>query len=67
MKKNVGSIDRVLRIIVAIIIGALYFTQVITGALGITLLAVAVILMLTAFAGFCPLYFISKISTSAKH
>jgi hypothetical protein len=56
MKKNMGNADRIIRVIVAVIIAALYFTNVITGTLGIVLLALAGIFVLTSLISFCPLY-----------
>jgi hypothetical protein len=56
MKKNMGTADRIVRVIVAVIIAALYFTNVITGTLGIILLALAGIFVLTSLISFCPLY-----------
>ena len=56
MKKNMGSADRMIRVIVAIVIAILYFTNVITGTLGIVLLAVGAIFLLTSIVSFCPLY-----------
>lgn len=56
MKKNVGMIDRGLRIAVAVAFAALYFTNVITGTVGIILLAAAGIFVVTGFLGFCPIY-----------
>lgn len=66
MKQNMGSIDRVLRIIVALTIGLLYFTDQITETAGIILGILAVIFLLTSFVGFCPLYLPLKISTFKK-
>jgi len=51
-----GNADRIIRVIVAVIIAALYFTNVITGTLGIVLLALAGIFVLTSLFSFCPLY-----------
>lgn len=56
MKKNMGIADKVIRILVAIVIAALFFTNVITGTLGIVLLVFAAIFLLTSFVSFCPLY-----------
>ncbi len=56
MKKNMGTADRVIRIIIAIIIAALYYTGTISGTLGIVLLVLAAIFVLTSFISFCPLY-----------
>ena len=56
MKKNMGNADRIIRLIVAAVIVILFFTDVLTGTLGIVLLVVAGIFLLTSLAGFCPLY-----------
>ncbi|MBN1159281.1 MAG: DUF2892 domain-containing protein [Bacteroidales bacterium] len=64
MKKNMGSADRIIRLIVAAIIVALYFTDVLTGVLGIILLIVAGIFVLTSLFGVCPIYLPFKIRTS---
>ena len=56
MKKNMGTADRVIRVIIAAIIGLLYFTNVVSGALGIVLLVLAVVFLLTSIVSFCPLY-----------
>lgn len=56
MKKNMGTVDKAIRIIIALIIGILFFTKVITGTLGIVLLIVAGVFLLTSLISFCPLY-----------
>jgi len=56
MKKNMGNADRIIRVIIAVIIAALYFTNVISGTLGIVLLVLAGIFVLTSLMSFCPLY-----------
>lgn len=56
MKKNMGTADRIIRVIVAALIAILYFTGTITGVLGIVLLVLAGIFLLTAIVSFCPLY-----------
>ncbi len=56
MKKNMGSSDRIIRLIIAVVVGILYFTNVITGTLGIVLFVLAAIFVLTSFISFCPLY-----------
>ena len=56
MKKNMGSADRIIRLIIAAIIAALYFTEVVTGTFGIVLLILAGIFVLTSLISFCPLY-----------
>jgi hypothetical protein len=66
MKANMGSTDRIIRSIIAIVIAALYFTNVITGLLGIVLLVLAAVFLLTSFISFCPLYLPFGISTRKK-
>jgi hypothetical protein len=56
MKKNMGNTDRIIRLIVALVIAVLYFTNIVAGTLGIILLVVAAIFALTSFISFCPLY-----------
>ncbi|WP_299121846.1 DUF2892 domain-containing protein [uncultured Winogradskyella sp.] len=56
MKKNMGSADRVIRLIIAAIVGVLYFKEIITGTLGVILLILAGIFVLTSLISFCPLY-----------
>ena len=57
MKKNMGIADRIIRVIIAAIIGILFFTETISGTLGIILLILAGIFVLTSIISFCPLYF----------
>ena len=66
MKKNIGTIDKVIRILVAVVLAILYFTGAITGALGIILLIASVIFVLTSLIGFCPLYSPLGIKTTKK-
>lgn len=56
MKKNMGTADRIIRLVLAAIIGVLYFNGIITGTLSIVLLILAIIFVLVSFVGFCPLY-----------
>ena len=67
MKKNMSGLDRTLRILVAIAIGILYFTNVISGTLAIILLIIAGIFIITGFVGVCPLYSLLGISTCKVH
>ena len=66
MKKNMGSIDKIVRVLVAVVIGVLYFTDQITGTAAIILGNFAVIFLLTSAIGFCPLYLPLKLSTIKK-
>ncbi len=56
MKKNMGTNDKIIRIIIAIVISVLYMTQVITGTLAMVLLVLGGIFLLTSLINFCPLY-----------
>jgi hypothetical protein len=66
MKKNIGTIDKVIRILVAVVIAVLYFTKVITGTAGIVLLVLAVVFVLTSLVSVCPLYLPFGLSTAKK-
>jgi len=66
MKKNMGTIDKVIRILVAVTIAILFFTEVITGTLGIILLVLAAVFVLTSLISFCPLYLPLGINTCKK-
>ena len=66
MKSNVGNIDKIVRISIAVIVGVLYFTGQIGGLVAIVLGAVAVVLAVTSFVSFCPLYAPFRISTRPK-
>jgi Protein of unknown function (DUF2892). len=63
MKKNMSSADKVVRFIIIAAILVLYFTNIITGILAGALLIFAVLLTITVFIGFCPLYSLFGIST----
>jgi len=63
MKKNVGAIDRGIRIMIALIIAALYTLDVISGGFALILGIVAVVLVATSAVSFCPLYRLLNIST----
>jgi hypothetical protein len=66
MKKNVGTIDIAIRLLIATLFIVLYFTHVISGTFGIVSLAVSGLLILTSLVSFCPLYFVLKVSTRGK-
>lgn len=51
-----GTIDRIIRVLIAVVIGVLYYMQIITGTIGIVLLVVAGVFVLTSVVSFCPLY-----------
>lgn len=66
MKKNMGSVDRIVRVVIAAVILILFLTEVISGTLGIVLLALAAIFVLTSLVKVCPLYLPFGISTCKK-
>jgi amino acid transporter len=66
MKKNMGTIDRVIRIIIAIVIGLLYLGGQISGTAAIILGILAIVFLLTGFIGWCPLYVPFGISTRKR-
>ena len=66
MKKNLGTIDRVVRILIAVIFAVLVFTGVIGGAAAFILGILAAVFVITAALGFCPLYLPFGINTIAK-
>ena len=63
MKKNMGSSDKIVRILLAVVFAALYFTGTVSGTLGLVLVVVAGIFVLTSLVSFCPLYTLLGIST----
>jgi len=63
MKPNLGTADRIIRAVLAIILAVLYFNGTVTGTLGIILLVLAGVLLLTSLISFCPLYAPFKFST----
>ena len=57
MKKNMGTIDKVIRVLVAVVVLILYFTHVISGILAVILLILAGVLVVTSLLGFCSVLF----------
>ncbi|MFN3741392.1 MAG: DUF2892 domain-containing protein [Anaerolineales bacterium] len=63
MTVNMASWDRVVRFIVALVFGYLFFAKIVAGTVGIILLIIAIVFLLTSFVGFCPLYKVFNFST----
>lgn len=63
MKKNMGTADRVIRILVAVLFAVLYFTNTVTGVFGIVLLVLGGVFLLTSLISFCPLYTLIGLNT----
>ncbi|MDD4492425.1 MAG: DUF2892 domain-containing protein [Bacteroidales bacterium] len=66
MEKNMGTIDKTIRIIIGFVIFGLYFADIITGTLAIILIILAGIFLLTSVFSFCPLYVPFGINTCKK-
>ena len=66
MKKNMGSADKSIRIIIALAIAALYYFNVIEGTIAYVLMALALVFLLTSFISFCPLYLPFGLNTCKK-
>ncbi len=66
MKKNMGTADKAIRILLAIVIVILYLTNLISGTAALILLLFAGVFILTSFISFCPLYYPFGISTREK-
>ncbi len=66
MKKNMGTPDRVIRTILALLVAVLYFTDQISGTAAIILGIIAVVFLLTSVVSFCPLYTFLGIDTTGK-
>jgi hypothetical protein len=66
MKKNLGTIDRVIRVILALVIILLYALNVISGGVGLTLLIISGVVLLTGIFGVCPLYIPLGLNSGAK-
>jgi hypothetical protein len=66
MKRNVGTIDKSIRVLLAIVIAILYFTDVISGTIAIILGIIGVALVITSLFSFCPAYAVLKLSTIKK-
>ena len=56
MEKNIGSIDKIIRLVLSAVFVTMFATELVTGTLGIVLLVVSGILTLTAVVNFCPIW-----------
>lgn len=66
MKANMGNADRLIRVILALVMIALYATETVTGTTGIVLLVLAAVFILTSLLKFCPLYPLVGLNTCPK-
>jgi len=63
MKKNVGSIDKIIRLLLAVVFIILFVLNVVSGIFGYILLALAAILILTSLFSFCPMWMLFGVKT----
>ncbi len=61
-----GSADKTIRVIIALVFAVLFFTKTVQGTFGYILLAVAIVLLLTSLVGFCPLYVLFGMNSCKK-
>jgi hypothetical protein len=66
MKNNVGNTDKIVRLVIALVLGGLYFGEIVSGTLGIVLLVIAALLVITALSGFCGLYALFGMNTCER-
>ncbi|MBE0432361.1 DUF2892 domain-containing protein [candidate division WOR-3 bacterium] len=66
MKLNMGSTDRIIRLLIALLIVILLIAGVLQGALAVILGIIAIIFFVTSIVGFCPLYVLFNVTTKKK-
>ena len=62
-QKNVGSTDKIIRLIIALILIALVVTDVVSGTWMYVAIAAAAIMLVSSLINFCPLYLLFKGNT----
>lgn len=66
MIKNMSSVDRIIRIVLAVVFAYLYFSGAVTGTLGLILFILGIVFFLTSLLTYCPIYAIFGFSTNKK-
>jgi len=66
MKRNMGTADRVIRVLVALVVIYLYYTGRISGTVATVLLVFSGVFILTSFLGTCPAYLPFGLTTRGK-
>jgi hypothetical protein len=64
MKTNESGLDRIIRVVLGIVLLALYFTGTVTGVMGIVFIVLGAIALITGAIGFCGIYALLKIRTN---
>ena len=67
MKKNMGNLDKIIRVILAVVMAVLYFGGIVSGTFGIVLVVLAGVFLLTSLVSFCPLYTLVGLNTCPKN
>jgi hypothetical protein len=66
MKKNMGSTDKIIRLLFAIVVAVLFYTKTVEGTLALVLGILATVMVATSLISFCPLYLPFGLSTRKK-
>jgi hypothetical protein len=66
MKQNMGTADRLIRVVIALIVVGLWYFGLISGTLAIILLVLAAVFILTSVVSFCPLYTLFGMNTCKR-
>lgn len=66
MKKNLSNPDRIIRILLALVLGYLVYNNKVSGSTALVFEVVAAVLVFTSLVSFCPLYWLMKISSRRK-
>ena len=66
MKPNMGTADRVIRVLLAAVFAYLYFSGTVAGTLGLVLVIFGGVFLLTSLVSFCPLYTLVGLNTCAR-
>ena len=66
LNRNMGTIDRIVRVSLAVIFAALILTGAVSGAVAVVLGVLGAVFLSTSVVQFCPLYLPFKLSTRGK-
>ena len=66
MTANIGTVDRIIRYLLAFVVVILLVTRTVHGALAVVIGIIGLVLLITAFIRYRPLYPALKISTVKK-
>ncbi|MFN8368171.1 MAG: DUF2892 domain-containing protein [Candidatus Kapaibacterium sp.] len=63
MIKNMGMIDRSIRFVLVVLVGVLWYLDIIQGVTALVLGALSIGFLFSGITGFCPLYVLFGVST----